>query len=199
VAQELPFNHVVTLNAYYKDATNMLDDAQLPGSSVAQPYNKAVGYAWGIEFQAKGQFTDDLTHFVTYTHSIAKGKGTSGGIFALSSPPSDTYQFLDHCQTDTANAGVTWRKYGFWTTVQGLFGSGLRTGPDNNISLPSHFTFNATVGYEWKGPEWYKNVKVYGDVLNIFDNAYPITIANGYNGSHYAAGRQYFIHLVKEF
>ena len=41
-------------------------------------------------------------------------------------------------------------------------------------------------------------MKVSGDVLNVFDTAYPITIANGFNGSHYAAGREFFVRLTKE-
>ena len=30
------------------------------------------------------------------------------------------------------------------------------------------------------------------------DNRYPITIANGFNGSHYAAEREYFLHVSKD-
>ena len=65
-------------------------------------------------------------------------------------------------------------------------------------NLPAHLTFDTTVGYEFHGDEWYSRFKVSADVLNIFDNAYPITIANGFNGSHYAAGREIFVRLSKE-
>jgi hypothetical protein len=55
-----------------------------------------------------------------------------------------------------------------------------------------------TAGYQFHGDTWWEKFKLSGDMLNAFDNAYPITIANGYNGSHYAAGREFFIRLTKE-
>lgn len=57
---------------------------------------------------------------------------------------------------------------------------------------------DTTLGYEFKGDTWWSRWKASFDVLNIFDNAYPITLANGFNGSHYAPGRQFFVRLTKD-
>ena len=108
-----------------------------------------------------------------------------------------SYQYLDHVQVHTVNSGLTFSKNHFWSTVQGLYGSGLRTGPNNSLSLPDHFTMDLGAGYEFHGKSWLTQFKLSGNLLNIFDNTYPITIANGFNGSHYAAGREFFIRLVK--
>jgi outer membrane receptor protein involved in Fe transport len=62
--------------------------------------------------------------------------------------------------------------------------------------LPSHLSFDLSAGYEFAGSFW-EQWKVSGDIFNIFNNVYPITIANGFNGSHYAAGREFFIRLTK--
>jgi outer membrane receptor protein involved in Fe transport len=200
VTQQVFDTHVVSVTGYYKDATNMLDDAQLLNTSIAQPYNFARGYAKGIEVSVKGQIADDWTDYANYTYEIAKGKGISGGIFAFpaGTATNSGWQFLDHVQLQTANAGIGYAKNHFSATLEGLFGSGLRTGPNNTGHLPPHFTMDTTLGYEFKGDTWWSRWKASFDVLNIFDNAYPITLANGFNGSHYAPGRQFFVRLTKD-
>jgi outer membrane receptor protein involved in Fe transport len=193
VAQQFLDKQVAMLNVYYKDGENVLDDAQILNTSIAQPYNFATGYAYGVELSVKGQINDVWSEYANYSYGIAKGKGIEGVA------ECSGYQFLDHTQVHTANAGLTYTRNSFWWTVQGLYGSGLRTGACNSISLPGHFTMDTTAGYEFKGSSWYSNFRLSGDVLNIFNNTYPITIANGFNGSHYAAGRQFFVRVAKTF
>lgn len=196
VAQQID-QHAFFLNAYYKDAVNMLDDTQLLNTSIAQPYNFGRGFAWGVEFSTKGDLCSHLSDFLNYSYEIAMGNGISGGLFT-GTQPTNTWQFLDHVQIQTANAGLTYQQTHLWWTTQALYGSGLRTDPNNGTSLPSHLTFDTTVGYEFAGESWWEKWKVSGDIINIFNNLYPITIANGFNGSHYAAGTQYFVHLIKD-
>lgn len=200
ISQQFAETQLAALNVYYKDATNMLDDAQLLNTPIAQPYNYAEGYAYGLELSVRGKITEDWSEFANYSYGIAKGRGLSGGVFAFQpgQGPGTDYQFLDHVQLHTFNSGVTYMKNYFWSTVQGLYGSGLRTGPQNSLSLPGHFTMNFTFGYEFHGQSWFSKWRTSLDILNAFDNAYPITIANGFNGSHYAAGREFFFRLSKE-
>lgn len=200
VAQQFLERQVAVLNVYYKNASNMLDDTQLLNTAIAQPYNFSKGYAEGAEFSIKGDLSAHWSEYLNYAYEIAKGYGISGGIFAFPSgqQPPNQWQFLDHVQIHTANAGLTYKETHFWWTTQALYGSGLRTDPNNGSNLPEHLTFDTTVGYEFHGEEWYSKFKLSMDVLNIFDDAYPITIANGFNGSHYAAGREVFVRLSKE-
>jgi outer membrane receptor protein involved in Fe transport len=198
VDQQIFGNQIVALNIYYKDIENVLDSAQLLRTSLTQPINYAEGYAYGAEVSLRGQLTQDWSDYATYSYGIAKGKGRSGGIWAGHAPDdSGAYTYLDHVQLHTANAGITYTKNYFWWTVQGLYGSGLRTGYQNRLKLPDHFTMDTTVGYEFHGDSWLSRFKISGDILNIFDNRYPVTIANGFNGSHYAAGRQFFLRITK--
>jgi outer membrane cobalamin receptor len=202
IAQVLPFDHVAQINFYYKWATNMLDDQQLLNTSIAQPFNYAVGFAYGAEFSLKGNITEYLSDFFNYSYEIAQGEGISGGIFAFSAnqvPPNNVYLFLDHVQIHTANAGLTFKKSNWWITTQALLGSGLRTGPNNSLSLPVHFTMDFTIGHDFTvGDNWWSKWKLSADIINIFNNVYPVTIANGFNGSHYSPGTEWFVHLVKE-
>jgi outer membrane receptor protein involved in Fe transport len=190
VAQQFLGTQVAGLNVYYKEGVNVLDDAQVLNTSIAQPFNFRTGFAYGVELSLKGQLTSDWSHYSNYSYSIAKGKGTPD-------EPDSGYQMLDHVQMHTANLGVTYSRDFYWWSLQGLYGSGLRTGPNNSISLPGHITMDTTLGYEFHGASWFSRFKLSGDMLNIFDRAYPITIANGFNGSHYAVGRQYMLRVSK--
>ncbi len=197
IAQQLLGNQVASLNLYYRDATNLLDDAQLFNTLIAQPFNYVKGFAYGLELSVKGQLTKDWAEYFNYTYGVAKGKGISGGAWAAEIPHSDGYQWLDHAQEHTANGGLTYAKNHFWWSGQGVFGSGLRTNHDKENNLPSHFTADTTVGYEFHGSSWLSQFRLSADVLNVLDNRYAITIANGYNGSHYFGGRQFFLRLTK--
>ncbi len=199
VAQQIG-NQVLDLNVYYKNATNMLDDTQLLNTSLAAAYNYASGFATGIELSIKGKINDNWSDYANYAYEIAQGEGASGGLFAL--PPGTVipqgYLFLDHVQVHTANAGITYSTDHIRWSTQGLFGSGLRTGPNNTLSLPSHFSLDSSIGYNFHGDSWLSKAKLSFDVVNIFNNVYPLTVANGFNASHYAAGREFFVRLSKE-
>jgi outer membrane receptor for ferrienterochelin and colicin len=200
IAQQIG-THVVNLNGYYKSATDMLDDTGLLNTSIAAAYNYQTGYAYGVELSEQGQLASNWSDYANYSYEIAKGQGASGGLFAVPQsqlPTPGVDYFLDHVQIHTANAGVVYSKDRIRWATQGLFGSGLRTGPNNSVSMPSHFTMDTSVGYDFHGDSWLTKTKVSFDMLNIFNNGYPITFANGYNGAHYAPGREYFVHLTKE-
>jgi outer membrane receptor protein involved in Fe transport len=199
VAQQLGDGYVVTVNTYYKDAVNMLDDVQLLNTAISQPYNFARGFAYGTEVSINGKLFGVLSDYLNYSYEVAAGQGISGGIFAfpVGTDVGGDYQMLDHVQLNTFNGGLTYSQGAFWLGASGLYGGGLRTGPNNTGELPAHFSMDATVGYAFQSANWFGNWKLSGDVLNIFDNAYPISVANGFNGSHYAAGRELMVHLSK--
>ena len=177
----------------------MLDDTQLLNSSIAEPFNYASGFAYGTEVTYRGTFSPRVSAFVNGAYEIAMGNGISGGLFSIPTAQIPTnWAYLDHVQILTANAGVTYKDDHWWGTFQPLYGSGLRTGVNNTQNLPGHLTFDATLGYEFKGETWWEKFKVSADVLNILNDSYPITIANGFNGSHYSAGTEWYVHLLKE-
>jgi outer membrane cobalamin receptor len=196
---------LLSVNTYYKDAVNLLDDTQLLNTAITEPYNYAKGYVYGTEASINGKFLEHFSESLTYTYEIAQGYGASGGLFAL--PPAallaeeqggaDFWQYLDHCQINSANADLAWSLGGFSVGFTGLYGSGLRTGYDNTVSLPPHFTVDGTVAYAVRGSAWLEDFKLALDVTNIFDDVYPIFIDNGFNGSHYVAPTEFTVHLIK--
>ncbi len=194
IAQEYA-GHVTGLTVYYKKAINMQDSGQVENTTISQVFNYADGFAYGIEWYLRGQMSRDWSDFLSYAYSIAKGRGISGGMWAAHDPNVPDYQLLDHVQVHTANGGIQYAKNNYWWTLQGVLGSGFRTGEHNDIPLPLHVTFDTTVGYKLL----LDKARVSFDILNIFDYSYPITISNAYNNSQYAAGRQFFVRFVSEF
>ena len=201
VTRQVFGEQVASFNVFYKNGINFLDDAQLGRTPIAQPFNFTKGYAYGAELGLRGKIDRDWSNYFNYSYLIARAYGmTSGGGWANDHGQSAGYQNMDHSQMHTANAGVTYSKKGFWWTTQALFGSGLWTGPNNSIGLPSHLTFDTTVGYDFsENQTGFGKWKVSLDLLNIADHRYPITIANAFNGSRYAAGRQVFLRLTQAF
>jgi outer membrane cobalamin receptor len=194
---------LVSVNSYYKNAVNMLDDTQLLNTAIAEPYNYAQGFVYGTELSVNGKLPEHFTDFLTYSYEIAQGSGASGGLFALTpaeqaeASEDKDWQYLDHCQIDTANAGLDWSWGGLSLGATGLYGSGLRTGPFNSVSLPPHFSMDATASYALTGSRWLEDVKVALDVTNVFDNVYPVFVDNGFNGSHYVAPTGFTLHVIK--
>jgi hypothetical protein len=99
----------------------------------------------------------------------------------------------------TVNAGIDLHDEPQKTHLAVLFqyGSGLRTGPDNNQTVPGHETWNLTLrhrfDFAWLHPE------VAVDVFNALDAAYAIRIANGFVGSAYGPLRQVDARLTIPF
>jgi len=194
-------NQLFSLNGYFKDAVNMLDENQLLNTAIDQPFNFDHGYAYGVEFSIHGKIDDRWSDFANYSYEIAKGEGINGGVFSFPAgtdfAPGD-YQFLDHCQIHTVNGGFAYKTDDIWFSAEGLWGAGLATGDANSLQLPVHFTMDATLGYAFQKESGLNGLKLSMDALNIFDNVYPIFIANGFNGNHYAAGREFIFRLTEK-
>ena len=53
--------------------------------------------------------------------------------------------FLDHDQTFSSSVGAAWRWNGFLFSVDGIYGSGLRSGFANTGNLPYYIQVNAAI------------------------------------------------------
>jgi outer membrane receptor protein involved in Fe transport len=59
---------------------------------------------------------------------------------------------------------------------------------------------NSSFGYTFLDQESvFSGLKMQLDITNILNDRYPITIANPFNGTQYAAGRQFFLSVQKSF
>ncbi len=186
---------VLSATVYYKDMVSAVDEHQLYRTSLSQAFNYAKGFGYGFEVSLRGKITENWSDYFNYSYAMAQGLGMEGGIGV---PTAQAWQVFDHIQEHTANLGVTYKRDRIWWTTQWLYGSGLRTGENNSLSMPAHHSLDTSVGYQVVDGKGRPQLKVSLDLLNVLDNRYPLTYANGLSGNQFAAGRQFFVRLTKE-
>ena len=183
------------LTAYGRYAYDQLDDTAIGSTSLLSNYNFDRGRAAGLEASVDVRVGAWFTGFANTSLGVAEGKGIASAkyLFDAATLANTGWQTLDHAQTLTANAGATVRDGRFELTGLGSYGSGLRTGPDNNAHVPGHVRADATMAYTFV-PHAYP-IRVGIDVINLFDAHYAFRIANGFVGSSYAPARSVYLTL----
>jgi len=176
-------------------AWNQLDNVAIGATNLIANYNFEHGRAVGVEVTADFLFRDWLSAFANASWLIAQGQGISSAKFLFDEEAltNTAWQTLDHAQSWTANAGVTLAHSGATFSVLANYGSGLRTGPANDQSVPQHVRFDASLQYAFDMLPLKPRVAI--DATNLFDARYAYRIGNGFVGSSYAAPRAVFVRL----
>jgi outer membrane receptor for ferrienterochelin and colicins len=171
------------VDAYYKQATNLLDEGQFGAPIILTPFNYAKGYAKGIEFSAN-YAAGPLTAYANLAISRAKGQGIVSSQFNFD--PADLayiarhYIYLDHDQTYTVSGGATYRFGDSRISGDVIYGSGLRRdgAVPNGDKLPAYTQVNLSAAHEFNGLPG-GPLTVRADVINVFDNKYAIRDGSG--------------------
>jgi len=173
------------VDAYDKEARNLVDEGQFGAPIILTPFNYRVGYARGVEFS--GNYVNGaFSAYGNFAISRAQGKDIISSQFNFS--PDDLafiqnhFIFLDHDQTYSASAGVAY-KFGEGTHVSAdlIYGSGLRLTPDggapNSGHVPGYTQVNLSVAHDFKmagGP-----LTIRADIINLLDQKYEIRDGTG--------------------
>jgi outer membrane receptor for ferrienterochelin and colicins len=173
------------VDAYDKEAKNLVDEGQFGAPIILTPFNYRVGYARGVEFSAN-YINGALSAYGNFAISRAQGKDIISSQFNFD--PGDLayiqnhFIFLDHDQTYSASAGLAY-KFGDGTRVSGdlIYGSGLRLtpsgAPPNSGHVAGYTQVNMSVAHEFEmagGP-----LTIRADVINLFDKEYEIRDGTG--------------------
>ena len=193
----IPSRFEATLTGYGRLAQDQLDVLTVGATNLIEDYNYARGRAVGAELIARGVVNPYLRGFGNVSFNIGQGQGVDSVryLFTPAQLADASWQILDHVQTFTANAGIDLHDPAEETHLSMLFqyGSGLRTGADNDQTVPGHATFSATLRHQF---DFLLHPEVAVDVLNVFDAVYAIRIANGFVGSAYGPTRQVNLRLT---
>ncbi len=215
------------LDAYYKIATDLLDNGQFGQALVLSGFNYAHAVSQGIEFsvkyndrgfQAYGNLAvaqEKATQVVSnqFLFDNATAQADLGGLTEFQYIQSH-WIYTDHNQFVTGSAGLAYKFCNhesmpgerWWDTLCGtrvsadmFYGSGLRTGDANTGSQPPYAQFNAGISHEFSQPDG-KPLTVRFDVVNIFDTIYQIRNGSGIGvfASQYGPRRGYFIGISKK-
>ena len=187
------------LTAWGKLATDQLDDIGVGSTNLLSPYNFRDGRAGGIEAGANAVLGRWLSAFGNVSFGTAQGRGiaTATYLFPPEALANNDWQLLDHAQIWTANGGITVHDAHSQASLFANYGSGLRTGPQNNQHVPGHVRVDATLAHHFEGAPGKPTLSF--DIINLFDAHYPYRIANGFNGSHWAPERSAYVRLTTNF
>jgi outer membrane receptor protein involved in Fe transport len=151
VTQNLAYGIKVDLDSYYKKSTDLIDEGQFGPTLVFTPFNYAKGRQYGVEFTTSMNYRN-LTFYSNFTYSVAQGIDLVSDQFLF--PPDRLafirthYIFLDHDQTFTESAGISYNWKGFLFTLDNIYGSGLRSGFANTGNQPFYIQFDAGIAKE---------------------------------------------------
>jgi len=201
------------VDAYYRISENLLDEGQFGAPIILTPFNYAQGRIGGVEANAT-YMRGAWNLYANFAVARAKGRRIVSSQFSFDPDElayiNDHYIFLDHDQTYTGSAGVTYSfKHGVLagSALGGsmLYGSGLRTTAvladgsaiPNGAHLPGYAQVNLTASHHFAGP----NLDVRVDVINLADHKYEIRDGNGVGvgAPQYGPRRGVFVGVTKAF
>jgi outer membrane receptor protein involved in Fe transport len=159
-------------NAYFRLSQDLIDLGQFGFVPIFEPFNYQNGRIYGSESSATFNW-ENLSVRGNFTYSVAQGNNVVSGQFNFT--PQEVayiakhYIFLDHSQQYTASGGITyhWRSYLF--SLDGLYGSGLRSGFANTDELGENFQINLAAEKSWQVPNL-GNVRTRVVLINATDN-----------------------------
>ena len=148
IAQTLPYGLKASLDSYYKKSADLIDEGQFGPTLIFTPFNYDKGRQYGVEF-ATSLTRQNLTAYTNFAYAVAQGTNIVSDQFLFD--PDELayikthYVFLDHDQTFSASWGFAYSYAGFLFSLDGLYGSGLRTGFANTGNQPFYVQFNAGI------------------------------------------------------
>ena len=119
------------VDAYYKDARDMLDDGQFGAAVVLTQFNYAEGYSEGGEFKLK--YTNgNFKAYANFAYNITEGKDVESNQYLIDAADYNYllthWHYTDDMQLMTGSAGASYRWYDTLFTISLIYGSGLRSG-----------------------------------------------------------------------
>jgi hypothetical protein len=153
--QNLPLGLKVDLDSYYKKSSDLIDEGQFGPTLVFTPFNYDKARQYGVEFTTS-LTRENLSAYTNFAYSVAQGTNIVSDQFLFDpdelSYIKTHYVFLDHDQTFSASWGIAYTYGGFLFTLDGLYGSGLRTGFANTGNQPFYIQFDAGIVKRLKVP-----------------------------------------------
>jgi outer membrane receptor protein involved in Fe transport len=203
------------LNIFEKSVVNVLDTSQLFNTPIFAVYNNSIGINHGAELRLQDRMLTGDQWFVTGTYSGSYAACISGSTFLF--PPNPVgipcvaqLSLEDHSQTVDATAAYTHRFGGdhklWYSTLQANYGSGFPVqfqDANANLSgtLPAHTTFDFSLGRDLTpghaGEDQGLGFSL--QVLNVLNHQYVIKVANGFNTTQWANGRNFLFRVSQPF
>ena len=203
VDQKLLPGLTVGFDAYYKIATDLIDDGQFGQAVVLTQFNWAHAYSEGIE--AKVKYKDG--NFSAYANLAFNKTRATDPVSNQYVFDADEYAFLlshyhytDDMQILTGSAGASylWDKTLF--SINMKYGSGLPSGFANSTFNEPYVTANVGIAHEFQWMPGVKPATVRFDVVNVCDKIYELRDGSGIGvfAPQFGQRRGYYVGLSQK-
>ena len=185
------------LDAYYKIATDQIDDGQFGQAVVLTQFNWARGYSEGVEAKIKYQ-SGNFSAYANFAFNITRATDPVANQYLLDSATYTylltNYHYTDDMQMLTGSAGASYRWNQTLFAVDMKYGSGLPTGFANSSFNQPYATANLGIAHEIQAYPGAKPLTLRFDVVNLFDKIYAIRDGSGIGvfAPQYGARRGFF-------
>ncbi|REF85924.1 outer membrane receptor protein involved in Fe transport [Methylovirgula ligni] len=194
------------VDAYYKRATNLLDDGQFGQALVLTAFNYAKAYNTGVELKADYQM-GDLSAYANFAWARQRATQVSSNQYLFDPDElayiSDHYIYTDHAQTLTGSAGISYLWQATKFSADLIYGSGLRNGFANTGTVAPYTQVNLGISHEFRlpGNSGLGPLELRFDVVNLLDNIYEIRDGSGIGvfAPQYGPRRGFFGALTQKF
>ena len=206
-AQQKFGDFIIGIDAYHRRSKNLIDEGQFGAPIILTPFNYAKGRIDGIEGNIAYK-SGPLLAYANFAYAKAQGTNIASGEFNFDPGDLDYirghYIYLDHDQTYTGSAGLSYRfdqgvLNGSKLGGSMIYGSGLRKDGDvpNGGKLPPYAVFNLTVSHKFAGP----GIEIRADIFNIADHVYEIRDGSGVGvgAPQFGQRRSFFFGVSKSF
>jgi outer membrane receptor protein involved in Fe transport len=169
-------------DAYYKRATDLIDDGQFGQAVVLTQFNWAYGYSEGAEAKIKYQ-NGNFRAYANFAFNITRATDPISNQYLLD---ADEYAFLlthyhytDDMQMMTGSAGASYRWNKTLFTIDMKYGSGLPSGFANSTFNQPYATANLGIVHELPAMPGSKPITLRFDIVNLFDKIYELRDGSG--------------------
>jgi outer membrane receptor protein involved in Fe transport len=199
----------IGLDAYYKEARDMIDDGQFGQAVVLTQFNWTRGYSEGGEFKLK-YHNGNFNAYANFAYNITRAIGPESNQYVLG---ADEYAFLlthyhytDDMQRMTGSAGASYRWYDTLFSASLTYGSGLRAGGlddgvvPNSLHTTPYGVVNTGIAHDFKWSPDFKPLTVRFDIVNLFDQVYALRDGTGIGvfAPQYGARRAYYVGISQK-
>jgi outer membrane receptor protein involved in Fe transport len=200
------------VDAYYKLATDLIDNGNFGQALVLSAFNYAKGITQGVEFSAK-YHSGNLQAYANLAVSQEKATDVVSNeyLFDNVTPLADLggmtelqyidshWIYTDHTQLVTGSAGVSYLWNGTTYSADLIYGSGLRSGDANIDTEAPYAQINTGISHEFAMPDGLP-VTVRFDIVNLLDAIYQIRSGTGIGvfAPQYGPRRGYFLGISKK-
>jgi outer membrane receptor protein involved in Fe transport len=193
------------LDAYYKRSHNTLDDGQFGQAVVLTQFNYAEGFSQGVEFKAS-YAASGWRAYGNFSAEVTKGKDVISNQYLIGDPVelaylAGHYTYASDAQTLSASFGASYSWRGLVVSVDGIYGSGLRTGFANEQHTPGYTQWNAAITRRFDVWSERTPLTLRLSVVNLFDASYILRSGSGIGefAPQYGPRREFFVSLSQAF